>query len=116
MARRKRLHGLGGTPEHHAEKAKVFFRHAIGAFESATKSAKAGDCFRAHDEMNVAYLHTGRAEAHLEEVPGYVGRERMRHALQDETGRVEGKADGAYHTACIIGKSLSGTRRRRSRR
>lgn len=116
MARRKRLHGLGGSPEHHAEKAKAFFRKAIEDFKGAEKYTKTKACFSAHVYMSNAYLNMGKATAHLEEVPGYVGRERMRHALQDAAFQADEKADGAYYEACGTSRGLSGARRRRSRR
>ena len=109
MARRKRMHGLGGTPEHHAAEAKVLRVGATRRFNEAAQKARSKACGAALNRLLEA--EGTKSQADLHDVEG------RSFSLSRDGIEAESFAIGAFKANCLVSSSLAGTQsRRRSRR
>ena len=119
MARKKKFHGLGGTPEKHREQAEfdyqdgsISFRDAMDAL-SGSKPA----CFKALSDYSMGMEYFGSYQTNY--VDGRLA-ENVEGALQlKHLNTLRKKTLSSFQKACLLPprlSGLSGARRRRSRR
>jgi hypothetical protein len=105
--RRRRLHGLGGSPAHHEKEAKKFAKDAVNKNELAVRFAEKGMCQSAVEALMAGSLKSGMAFAHGDEAGGMT---------VSDSGRVydsEAKAYKAIDKVCLRPGAINGLRKRR---